>query len=148
MQPLTCEITLCYKLKGAVKQGTLCIFSKMRWWEGKLESQHGFHTWVKDIVLADFVINLNKITLYCTINCHNYLLFNHLLLAFRGLWRFLSKTRVTIETGIFVVDFDQEKYLRQNPPGHRVILIFSGQKSCTRIINLKHIAFFLTFFKG
>ena len=37
--------------------------------------------------------------------------------------------------------------LRRNPPGHWVILICSGQKSCTRIIK-SIIAMFFTFFKG
>ena len=37
----------------------------------------------------------------------------------------------------------QGKILRQNPPGNWVILIFSGQKPCTRIIKAHCILFWI-----
>ena len=46
---------------------------------------------------------------------------------------------------IFMNKIQSRKILRRNPAGDWLILIFSGQKPCARIIILSHITFFLCF---
>ena len=78
--------------------------------------------------------NLTKtLTLYFTVE------FQELLQIFWEMYHFNSPKFFTF-TCIYILcackktkqDFSQA--LRQNPPGHWVIFIFSGQNSCTRII--------------
>ena len=78
--------------------------------------------------------NLTKtLTLYFTVE------FQELLQIFWEMYHFNSPKFFTF-TCIYILcackktkqDFSQA--LKQNPPGHWVIFIFSGQKSCTRII--------------
>ena len=47
-----------------------------------------------------------------------------------------------------VSDTDYGSILRRKPSEILSVLIFSGQKPCTRIYNLCNIAFFFKFFKG
>ena len=57
------------------------------------------------------------------------------------LWIFDKYSSTSFWQRLFT-EFLRWKVLRRNPSGNWVILIFSGQKPCTRII------FFFTFFKG
>ena len=47
-----------------------------------------------------------------------------------------------------VSDTDYGSILRRKPSGILTVLIFSGQKPCTRIYNLCNIAFFFTFLRA
>ena len=64
---------------------------------------------------------------------------------------FLSLCLVWSQEQLSPVCYEESKeksLLRRNPLGNWVILIFSRQKPCTRIISILLIVFFFTLFKG